>query len=238
MAETWEAVREEEDVQEEPHHDDVHDDDNDAVVEDSDQDSGQDSDQDYNMTSDEEDDDDDDEDYNPDGNRSKKRKIKNMTRTAMVIMKYGLSYRESAELIDAALTDLELANENDTSLFVDHSKLFREVKKLAKTLVAKRNQEIGGGFQGLYFDGKQEQTLVPKNVFIDGGRSTEKEVQDHYTIVEEPGSKFVCHINALGPEHPDITADSKAEAVAEQLLETLRQRGADLDKINTVGRCS
>ena len=90
--------------------------------------------------------------------------------------------------------------------------------------------------QGLYFDGKQEQALVPKHVHKDNGKATKKELQDHYTIVEEPKSKFVGHIDAKGPDHPDITADSKAEAVAEQLLQSLREKGVDTSKINSVGK--
>ena len=59
--------------------------------------------------------------------------------------------------------------------------------------------------------------------------------QDHYILVKEPGSEYIGHINALGPDHDDVVEDTKAEAVAEQILESLRERGVDLSKITTLG---
>ena len=120
------------------------DDDGDDPMEDNDHDD----DNDFHVSSDEEDDDDDDEDYNPPGANRSQRNTKDFSRTAMVLMKYGITYRGGAELVSAAIADLELATEANITLMIDHTKLYRAAKRLAKNQEAKRNQEVAEGFQG------------------------------------------------------------------------------------------
>ena len=62
-------------------------------------------------------------------------------------------------------------------MLIDHKKLYRAVKKLIKLQVAKRQEQLADKCQGIYYDGKVEKALVPKNPFKDGGRATEKEMQ-------------------------------------------------------------
>ena len=112
--------------------------------------------------------------------------------------------------------------------------MFRERKRTAELIVRLRNEELAAGFEGgLFFDSKDEETLVAKDVTRDGGRSTIHKHEDHYVLLEEPEGRYICHFAARSPE--DGSEEKKAELVAKQILEELRDRGVDTDKITTLG---
>ena len=154
---------------------------------------------------------------------------------SLVKIHHGISLRATAELLTAH--ELQKAMEKGNfheSMIVDHHKVTRECKRTAKLIVGLRNEELAADFAGgLFFDSKEEETLVPKDVTVDGGRSTVHRKEDHYVLLEEPESRFICHFAAKSPT--DSSEARKAELVAKQLLQELRDRGVDTGKITTAG---
>lgn len=102
--------------------------------------------------------------------------------------RYGTSDRESAAIVSAAFQDLGVINNDDKSLVVDRHKLRRARQKTRRKVL---NPKIST-FVGLFFDGRKDQTLVQTNV--NGKTKNVKKLEEHITLINEPGSNFMGHI--------------------------------------------
>ena len=155
---------------------------------------------------------------------------------ALVKMHHGISNRAVSELLTAYQLDMGRKDGTwDQSKIVDHNKIFRACKQTSRKMVDMRNRELATTTfnGGLYYDGKQELTLVPKDIAKDGGRATVKKTEDHYVLLEQPGDYYICHLAAQSPE--EESEERKAEIVAKQILQELRTRGVDVSTITALG---
>ena len=75
--------------------------------------------------------------------RSKDQNRTNFPKVAAVSMQYGVSNRATAAIVTAAMVDLGLVTEEDTSMIIDHHKVAREMKKLMTELQKKATLNIG-----------------------------------------------------------------------------------------------
>ena len=123
--------------------------------------------------------------------------------------RFNSSNREVAALVNAALKDLNLLTTDNTLI---HSKVFRERQRagnIAKELSSKTHHS----FSCLMYNGRRDKTNVCcENINPDDFQSKEirsTEIEEHYTIIEEPGSRYVDHL---------IPISGKANDIARELL--------------------
>ena len=138
------------------------------------------------------------------------KKVQNTSKmgmTAHMIAKTGISYRQAATIINAALVDLGFVKMWDTVNLVDHSKLFRAVKALSLESRETRNEKARDQLSSLYFDSKANDVLVPK--LIDGNTyyMKSKKKEDDYVILGLPDPGYLFHIPSekgkLSWSHPE-----------------------------------
>lgn len=86
------------------------------------------------------------------------------------------------------------------------------------------------GANAIYFDSRDDKT---KN-FIDGRIRTEKE--DHYSIIEEPDSKFLGYFAMKKNEHGNNAAGiTKAKIVCDKMFKFFNDNGISLENLKAIG---
>lgn len=151
--------------------------------------------------------------------------------TASAAYRTGVSDRNTALIATAALQDAGIVTTESPQCVIDRSKIRRE--KTKHICEVQKDQDISGqAVRGIFFDGRKDKTLVQEkkgNKFH--RRVTEEE---HYTIVEEPGSAYLGHVTPSSGSGLDI-----ATAIINYLegnqadLSTTRVVGCDGTPINT-----
>ena len=116
------------------------------------------------------------------------KKLKNV---ATVADRAKVSDRQAALIVSATLEDYNIISSEDVSEVVDKNKV-RRARSRGRKEFNKRSDEVDHPIQALYFDGKKDHTITtprdaPKSV-------TKTVVEEHYTLIEEPGSKYLGHL--------------------------------------------
>lgn len=126
-----------------------------------------------------------------------------MFNTALVSDRYGLSYRQTAAIASAVLTDVGLISSTDTSFVIDKSKIQR-----VKTVVRDSHVSPADGFTkntllGLYFDGRKDKTCTQ----VKGGAKYYRRIhtEEHISLVQEPGSCYIGHVTPASGTAIDIS---------------------------------
>ena len=137
--------------------------------------------------------DDYDYNYNPGPSTSSSLQMRRkLTNTALISQRFGVSLQATAAIASSVLHDVGLVSESDTSLVIDKNKIARERYRTMQELKSESSDIDNDHLTGLYFDGRREKTL-----------STEKEddkyyqrtiLEEHYSLVKEPGSSCVGHV--------------------------------------------
>lgn len=137
--------------------------------------------------------------------------------TAKVADLTGVSSRTAAKITTAVLEDMGLITKDDAVKVVDKNKIRREVNKNRLRL-----QEPKTNFfiKGLYFDGRKDQTM-----FQEKGRRVSK-IEEHITLVEEPGSLYCGHL---------ALTQSRAIDIAEAIISDMKNRNIDLNHWKVIG---
>lgn len=118
-----------------------------------------------------------------------------------------VSDRMGALLATSLLMDLKLAGIN-TGVILDRNKIQRErAKSRKKALAAMKCQDL---LKCISFDGKREYAL--KQVMVNGVARNIKELEEHITMIKEPGSAFIGYATP-----PAGDAETVLEAMAEFL---------------------
>ena len=147
-------------------------------------------------------------------------------------MRWGLSDRATAALVNAALVDFGLVSSQDTSIIVDRQRVRRAKESCRKNINASHGSQMNqGACIGLYFDGKEIETLVVlqeeghnKNVMIK---------QEHTVLVSEPDGKYLGHVTTDG-KSAEAICDALAEYLgSHDLLPDVKVLGADSTATNT-----
>ena len=135
-------------------------------------------------------------------------------------MRWGVSDRITAAIVNATLIDFGIISPEDTSSVVDRQRIRRAKMKCRNTLNTNLDKNA---LQGLYFDGKEIETLVVLNE--EGHSENVMQEQEHTVLISEPGSKFLSHIT---------TSDKKAITICNGITEYLNTINA-LPEIKVLG---
>lgn len=147
-------------------------------------------------------------------------KLKN---TALTSDRFGLSDRATAAVASSLLQDFGIVTDEDNTYVVDKNKLRRE-KSVNRSVLQMQNEEKHNPLQGLYFDGRKDNTLVIEKVNSKQFRRTIKE--EHYTILKEPGSVYIGHVSP---------SSGSAEDIANSIISYLTETGFSLQELDVVG---
>lgn len=135
----------------------------------------------------------------------------------------GVSDRAGAIIASAVLEDLGMVTETDTSNVVDRHKIRRERKKI-RTEYQQKNETLLEPLKGLYFDGRKDQTLTQKSV---GGKMYQKIVlEEHITMIKEPGSKYLGHI---------APTSSSALGISQMMFQFMENMDMDIQQLVAIG---
>ena len=99
---------------------------------------------------------------------------------------------------------------------IDKNKVIRERRKNRSSL-ARQEFESPAPIHVIYFDGKKDLTLESMARGPKQCHKTEK--QEHYTILEEPGSKYLGHVSPRSGSAADIT---------DEILKFIEDKNVDL----------
>ncbi|GBN56207.1 hypothetical protein AVEN_262263-1, partial [Araneus ventricosus] len=108
--------------------------------------------------------------------------------------KFGVSDRAVAAIASSVLHDVGLITSNKSDLVVDENKLRGEKDQVRKNLKLQALSEAQAlPLKGLYFDGRKDSTLIEERV--DTKRYTRKAKEEHLSLIEEPGSRYITHLS-------------------------------------------
>jgi hypothetical protein len=108
---------------------------------------------------------------------------------AMTCDRYGVSDRAAAAIGTSVLQDVGVVKKDDKSKVIDRSKLRRERQRKRSEVIRNQKSDV---LTGLYFDGRKDKTLRIET--IGRKRYRRSVVEEHVSLVQEPGSKYIGHI--------------------------------------------
>ena len=125
--------------------------------------------------------------------KPKTRNMQPLPKTGEACDRWGVSSEAAADIINTYLMELgTLTPENMSTMTVDKSKLNRWRKTGRKQLQQKEIAEMTSKpVTSIYFDGKKDSTLT--NIQKGDKIYTKTIIEDHYVILEEPGSAYFGH---------------------------------------------
>lgn len=141
--------------------------------------------------------------------------------TALVSDRYGLSDRATAAVASSVLHDFGIITDSDSSHVIDKNKIRRDKKVLRADLCNKSNDTP---MQGLYLDGRKDETLVVEVAHSKKFRRTVKE--EHFSLIQEPGSVYIGHVTPTSGSSADIVTS---------VTSFLSGRGIAIDKLLVIG---
>lgn len=106
---------------------------------------------------------------------------------AKICDRYGLSDRSAAAVATAVLQDFGIVTKAIQTQVIDKNKLRRAREKSRKNY---HNTEVPH-LKALYFDGRKDKTLVIED--IEGTSHRRTVVEEHISLIQEPGSLFLGH---------------------------------------------
>ena len=142
--------------------------------------------------------------------------------TASVCDRYGISDRSAASLCSAVLHDFKIIDDENLTQIIDRNKIRRERSKLRKSL-SNNSPEV---IEGLYFDGRKDQTLILEH--FDGSKNSYKrnELKEHYTLLQEPHSTFLGHISL---------ASGHSSNIFQSIIDFFTEKKISLENLNVIG---
>ena len=153
--------------------------------------------------------------------------------SAKECMRWGLSARGGAAIINAALADYGIIAIDKMSQAVDKSKLRRAIKSYAKEVKAEQIAELKKRKPGgCWFDGKKDETL--HTITDDQGRK--KNIvfkEEHVSVICQPGGDYVTHLTPPGGKGVEIATDLAKFLKDHNLADTTLVVGCDSTAVNT-----
>ena len=147
-------------------------------------------------------------------------------------MRRDASDRTVAAIVTAALIDFGVITKEDTSAVVDRQRIRREKEKVRTEVNEREEKRISDNvIEGLYFDGKEVETLVVEK---DGDVYRQKKVkQEHIVVVSQPDGKFLTHVTPEGKAAEPTTNALVGYADKNGVTKEVRVVGADSTNTNT-----
>src|ERR1700761_1588504 len=146
-----------------------------------------------------------------------------LTNTARATERYGISDRAAADIASSVLTDFGIGTTDDNSEVIDRSKLRRERKKLRVELYSEA-ADSEANLRGLYFDGRNDKTLVQEE--IEGKLHRKVVLEEHIVLLEEPGSKYLGHIAPIS---------GNAKSIKSTITDFFERNNMNLDNLTVIG---
>lgn len=141
--------------------------------------------------------------------------------TALLSDRYGVSDRATAAIASSVLHDVGLITDSDVSHVIDKNKIRREKQNVRAELCSKSDEFP---LQGLYLDGRKDDTLVVDLAHSKRFRRVKKE--EHYSLIQEPGSVYIGHVTPTSGSSEDIVTS---------IISYLSGRGISLEKLVVIG---
>jgi hypothetical protein len=132
----------------------------------------------------------DDQDYDPIGTDTGNKNYALLENLARACDRFGVSNAAGAYIANAVMKDVDMLTETN---IIDRKKLGRQqtkYRKIEKEAEEKRQKKQP--ISGMYMDGRRDATLTWK---VKNGKKRRKlKVEEHYSIVEEPESRYIGHV--------------------------------------------
>jgi len=119
---------------------------------------------------------------------------KSLPHFAMAVSRTGVTPFSAPLLGSALLEDLGLIIPDDKSLTIDRSKVICEKQKIGKSFQHK-DADVAAPISALFFDGRKDKTLYQE--VIGKSRHRRTRVEEHISLIEEPGSTFLGHVSPV-----------------------------------------
>lgn len=143
----------------------------------------------------------------------------NMTKIALLADKTGVSDRATATIASAVLEAANLINEDNSEGVLDRHKV-RRAKKRARTELQLQSKVIEP-LESIYFDGRKDATRIR-----DGQNHVKIIKEEHISIIQEPGSHFVCHVT------PQL---GTARCISSTIMDYFATNDIDTSKVAAIG---
>lgn len=147
--------------------------------------------------------------------------------TAREADRKGVSDETAAALATSGIQDY-LGKKFTMRNVIDPNKIRRHRTKRRLVFQESANIEKEIGLEGLYFDGKKDDTYV-----LDENGHRRKIKEEHYVILKQPGNIYITHISPSSGASKDIFEAMKSEAVISQHIKVV---GSDGTAVNTGNR--
>lgn len=135
--------------------------------------------------------------------------------------RYGVSDRSAAAIASAVLEDVGIITENNALSVIDKNKVRRQRRK-ARTRLQMSETQIE--LRGLFFDGRKDQTLTNRKE----GRTFHRRtvVEEHISIISEPGSSYLGHTSP---------SSGSAKDIAKSIVDYLTINNISTEKLEAIG---
>jgi hypothetical protein len=130
--------------------------------------------------------------------------------------RHGISDRSAAAIASAVLQDFGLILPEDQGNVVDRNKV-RRARQRKRNNLQQNNKESQDVLHSLFFDGRKDHTIT--NVQKGSKWYRMNVVEEHISLIEEPGSKYIGHVTP---------ASGTSEAIKLCLMNFLNERYSNL----------
>lgn len=137
---------------------------------------------------------------------------------AKIADRYLVSDRIAAAIATATLIDFKIISKDEQLLIVDPNKVRRSRKRVREAQINEINYD---DIQGLYFDGRKDQTLE-----FNGSVPKKKRKIEHISLLQQPGSFYLGHKSV---------SDGCAVSIGNAVDELLQEKSIPVSKINVIG---
>ncbi|CAH0558644.1 unnamed protein product [Brassicogethes aeneus] len=144
----------------------------------------------------------------------------NLTSTALVSDRFGISDRATAAIASSVLHDVGIISEEDTSQIIDKSKIRRQKQKIRQAI----RQDASIVTKGLYFDGRKDNTIYQQKIGAKLYRRVKKE--EHISLIREPGGQYVGHVT------PSSATGSE---LSKYIVKYLHDNDIDINELEAIG---
>lgn len=155
--------------------------------------------------------------FSDDNANSKRYNTLKLVEVAKVADRCNVSSRVAAQIATAALVDAGQISQNNKILVIDRMKVDRSRRRERENQL---NSLLFEGIQGIYFDGRHDETIESRN----GKIVTRKE--DHISFVQQPESLYIGH---------KTVPNGTAHAIVTAMLQLMKEKSIQIDDINIIG---
>lgn len=164
------------------------------------------------------------DEYKPSSSTKKPRwqmRIK-LSTTALNSDRFGVSDRATAAIASSVLQDIGMITNGDSSYVIDKCKIRREKAYVRTDL--KNEFSTPEESWGLFFDGRKDDTLFVER--LNGKQFRRNVKEEHYSLIQEPGSIYIGHVSPSSSSATDIT---------QNIISRLSALSISLEKLELVG---